>query len=93
MQYNAKLYRQPNLAARQRIMVICSRIKKLKQENVDAARVKDGNEAFRKSQEEFLGYYKYSLKLADITSRIGQPGAKEDLDEVFRELAADMRGM
>ena len=93
MQYTAALSRQPNLAARQRILVLCGRIKKVKQEKMAAARAKDGEESFRKSYVEVRGYYKFAMRLGNITSRIGQSGAKEDFDEVMKDLGESMRDL
>lgn len=93
MQYIAALSRQPNLAARQRILVLCGRIKKVKQEKMAAARAKDGEESFRESYAEVRGYYKFAMRIGNITSRIGQSGAKEDLGNVFKDLAESMRAL
>ena len=46
-----------------------------------------------KSYAEVRGYYKFAMRLGNITSRICQSGAKEDLDEVFKDLTESMRDL
>jgi len=83
MQYNAALARQPNLQSRQRIIVLCNRIKVANKSKMNAEREKIGEKAYREAKQQFMISYNRSIKVGNVGS-----GIDEELTDLLEELRA-----